>query len=132
MFKQITLFLVFATLLALGNTAAAQKQAKDIYAFGYATCLGDSVAYVSAIQVLPDGQMKGKTDILENWNVYASQMEHAMKAQYGKPFTCSVFYSENKTELEKRFLKIRRRIADEKSLRLEELPATAFKFQAIR
>ena len=42
--------------------------------------------------------------------------------------TCAVFYHTDKAKLEKQYLKIRRRVNNDKSLRLTELAAEDFKF----
>ncbi len=133
MFKHLSLTLLLAVFIFSAGTASGQKQDTPIYAFGYCTCIGDSVAYVSAIQVLPGAVLNKKTDFLENINLYSNEMERSMRSRYGKHFTAAVFFSDKKEKIEKKYVKLRKRIINnkKKGLRLVEMPATDFQFTQI-
>ncbi len=93
MLKHLFRALIAAIFIASAQTAGAQKVEKEIYAFGYATCLGDSVAYVSAIQLLPGATTDKKTGFLQNRHLYTAEMEKTMRSRYGKHFTCALFFN---------------------------------------
>lgn len=125
-------FLSAALCLLLCTAAGyAQKQEKTVYAFGYATCLGDSAVYLSAIQPLDSAQLQPKTGFLLHRSTYAAQMQQALNGKYGKHFTCAIFFSDNQKTIVKEFTKIRHEAEKASDCVLHILPLTDFRFTAI-
>lgn len=122
----------FSFFLTLGVIANAHpKDETTIYAFGYASCLGDTTCYISTIQVLDSASVNSKTKMLGNRAEYAHQMEMALRKIDGKHYTCALFFNTNKGKLEKKYLSIRKRCERDGSLRLESLPEQDFQFAPI-
>ena len=90
------------------TTAAAKGPVKPIYAFGYATCLGDSTVYTSAIQQLEGAQLTKKKSMLVNREQYSHQMERYMRSTDGKVYTCAIFYAKSRKKAEKQMVSLRR------------------------
>lgn len=99
----------------------------DVYAFGCAACLGDTVVYLSAIQSLDGATVDSKTKFLNDREDYARQMENALQEVYGKHYTCALIFSFQRSRLEKKYVKLRR-LYKKKNIRIEELPANVFRF----
>lgn len=112
------------------TTAAAKGPVKPIYAFGYATCLGDSTVYTSAIQQLEGAQLTKKKSMLVNREQYSHQMERYMRSTDGKVYTCAIFYAKSRKKAEKQMVSLRRQCARQKE-KMVELPADAFAFTAL-
>lgn len=133
--KAVFMCLVLTVGWAASPASAQKKKANDIYAFGYAFCLGDSVAYVSAIQKLEGATTEGKKSFLKNRNYYAVQLEQRLKESDGQHYTCALFYADSKKGIEKKYLALRRQFYKYKSnnpvKRLVEIPSNDFKFQPV-
>ena len=124
-----TSFLLFAILFTTENQAKVNDS--EGYAFGYATCLGDSCVYITDIQHLNGVSTNKKTGFIELQKEYAHEMELRLKDIYAKHFTCAFFYSTNKKKLEKKFLSIRKTINKSKENKLEYITNDVFSFTPI-
>lgn len=118
--------LTLACMLCLG--ASAKKKEKGVYLFGYGTALLDSTVYLSAPVFLDSATIDPKTKIVNSIVRYSNQFQSYVEALYQPHVTCAVFYHTDKAKLEKQYLKIRRRVNNDKSLRLTEIAAEEFKF----
>jgi len=115
------------------STAAAKgKDSQAVYAFGYATCLGDSAVYLSAIQVLDSAQIAPKTGFLVQRADYSRQLEQAMKARFGKSYTCAIFFNATRSKLEKSYLEVKRRAERDKAHKVYTLAPEDFKFTPVK
>ena len=122
------IFLVaLALTLCLGAEAKKKKQ-KPVYLFGYGVALLDSTTYLSAVVTLDSATIDSKTKVLNSIVRYSNQFRSYLEALYESHVTCTVFYDKSKAKLEKKYLKMRRRVNDDKSLKLKEIPADEFKF----
>ncbi|MBR1593643.1 MAG: hypothetical protein IJ659_02580 [Alloprevotella sp.] len=128
--SRISLVLLAAS-LSLG--AAAQKNTKEftgIHVFGVGTSFNDSTVYISQPQFLPEATLQAKTRFMENRAKYAFQMKTYLEANYAANETCAVFYAKTHKTLEKKYLKVRRRLL-KRGVRIVEMPASEFAFQFI-
>ncbi len=125
------LFFTLAMATVCLNAMGKGPDKKQVYAFGYGTCLGDSIVYISAIQVLEGAEFDKKTGFLNDRNIYSYQMEQGLRTYFNKHFTCAVFYSDNKAKLEKRYFSLKKQLGRDKAVRVEELPSATFRFTAI-
>lgn len=129
----MSLFRTFAAAVVCAmavTTAAAKGPGKPIFAFGYATCLGDSTVYVSAIQQLEGAQLTKKKSMLVSREQYSHQMEQYMRSTDGKVYTCAIFYAKSRKKAEKQYVSLRRQCNRQKE-KMVELPADAFAFTAL-
>lgn len=122
---------VLVTVLLPLTASARSGEADKVYAFGYATCLGDSAAYLCAVQMLDGATIDKRTGFLNYREDYSRQMEEALKATYGKYFTCALVFSTKKDKAEKKYLKIRRHLRKDKRVLVRELPVSDFRFSPV-
>lgn len=126
-FAHRLLLLTLALAVCMGAEAKKKKQ-EPMYLFGYGVALLDSTTYLSAVVRLDSATIDPKTKILNSIVRYSNQLRTYLEALYESHVTCTVFYDKSKAKLEKKYLKMRRRVNDDKSLKLKEIPADEFKF----
>ena len=115
--------------LALGMSAQTDKNAKPVYAFGYAISFSDSV--ITPTQALPSAQLTAKSKFLKGINLYSAQLKQHMVDNLGGYPTCTIFYHTNRAKLEKRYAKLKKSILKAKDYQLKELGPDEFAFKAI-
>ncbi|MBQ8276972.1 MAG: hypothetical protein IJY00_00775 [Bacteroidaceae bacterium] len=125
------MFAVLVTVLFPLSASAKSGAADKVYAFGYATCLGDSAVYLCAVQMLDGATIDKRTGFLNYREDYSRQMEEALKATYGKDFTCALVFSTKKGKAEKKYLAIRKRLRKDKGMLVNELPVADFRFSPV-
>lgn len=114
------------------TVAGQKKSGEPLYAFGWATCLGDSTIYLSAISKVEGAEYADKSRFLERRDEYARQFEATLLSRYGRHFTCALFYARKRSKAEKNFLKLRMRLKKQKGFKVEEIPASEFSFQTLK
>lgn len=125
------LITIFVLTLATISAIAGRKEETPVYAFGYATCLGDSTVYISAVTHLEGAHIAEKTKFLERREEYARQFEATLLSRFSKHFTCALFYEKSRKSAEAKLLKLRKSFKKQKDLRVEEIPAADFTFQPL-
>lgn len=129
-----------ALCLALGFATATSALArsgseKTVYAFGYATCLGDTVAYLSEIQQLDSAKIDSKTKALEDCAAYSHQLEQTLRQRDGRHYTAAIFFTTDRKKIEKQFLRVKKTAQRTKSntvgVKLESLTAQDFTFKPV-
>ena len=117
-------------LLALLAAAGVQAQ-KRVYAFAYATCLKDSVVYVSTMQQIPDAQI-GKDGFLNYRADFGAQFGAYVQQHFDHPnVTSVVVFHKQRKKLEKRYLKMRKLAQQQQGKRIVEINYSDFRFQAV-
>lgn len=122
--------LLFTAMLLTGSSASAKDRDKAIYAFGYGTCLGDTVVYLSDIQVLDSATINRKSGFLEQRERYSHTMEQILRQLYHKHFTCTIFYADSKSRLEKQYVNLKKHLNKDKSVRMELLAPGSIKLSS--
>lgn len=110
---------------------AIAMQAKDdgrIYVFGVSTSFKDSIVYISAVQDLQGASLQKKTGFLEYRSTYAAEFQQYLEAKHQSNQTCAIFFATDRNKLEKKYLKLRRRMNKEKPGTLKEISSTDFQF----
>lgn len=132
--RRTTLALALCFTAALAASARGGSD-KTVYAFGYATCLGDTVAYISEIQQLDSARIAPKTKFLEDRSAYAQQLEQALRRRDGRHYTAAVFYATDRKKIEKQFLRVKKTAQRKKSttvgIKFETLSAQDFTFTPV-
>lgn len=111
--------------------AKAENAGNDNYIFGCATCLGDSIIYISDIQSLQGITLNKKNGLAEMHHDYAHEFESALNDKYNKHFTCALFVSTKKKDVEKKYLGILKRMSKNKSIKIEHVGISEFQFKRI-
>lgn len=123
------LFFLLAVISPNAIQARNITEEKEGYIFGYATCLGDSVVYLSEIQPIQGVIINRKTGLAEMQSQYSHEFEQALKHKYNKHFTCAVYVSNNKHALEKKFIAITRNLSKNKSVKVGHVGQSEFQFK---
>jgi hypothetical protein len=115
------------------SSFAAPKVEKDgpkrVYMYGVSVDFNDSVVYLTDVQYL-DSIVINKDGSLLNYSSYSHQFKMYLEGTLGEDNqTCAVVYSDNKKNLEKRFVKIRKRYLSDKEKVLRRVGADAFVFR---
>lgn len=128
--KKIICALFLCLLSAFSLPLMAQKkEAKGLYAFGFATCLGDSAVYLTGIQHLDSATVNKKNGQVVHREYYARQLEKVLGDQYlGKHYTCAMFFAKDKAKLEKQYTNLRKSLTKEKGVVVDEKTVAAFRF----
>lgn len=120
--------LLAITFVVFSGVHAGKKKDTPVYLFGYGVALLDSTVYMSAVMPLDSAEIDSKTHILNSIVRYSNQFQSYVEALYVPHVATAIFYHKNKAKLEKKYLKLRRRANEDKSLKLVEIPANEFKF----
>lgn len=121
---------LLAASLALAASAQKNTNAAGLHVFGVGTSFNDSTVYISAPQFLPEATLQAKTGFMVNRAKYAFQMKTYLEANYFANETCAVFFGKTHKKIEKKYLKVRRRLL-KRGVRIVELPENEFSFQYI-
>lgn len=120
------IFLSFIAMLM-----AVAMQAKDdgkIYVFGVSTSFNDSIVYLSSVQDLEGASLQKKTGFLEYRSFYSAEFQHFLESKYQGNQTCAIFFATDRNKLEKKYLKLRKRLSKGKPDTLKEISASDFQF----
>jgi hypothetical protein len=118
------------TLLPI-NSEAAPKQTK-VYVFGISINFTDSVTYMTDIQILEPAYIETKTGFLYDRSIYSQQLQIWIEQAKKQPYTtCTIFFSENKSKLEKKYNKIRNKFRKDQSTTVKCLEPGEFKFNIL-
>lgn len=115
------------------SSFAAPKAEKDgpkrVYMYGVSVDFNDSTVYLTDVQYL-DSVVINKDGSLFNYSSYSHQFKMYLEGMLGEDNqTCAVIYSDNKKNLEKRFVKIRKRYLSDKEKVLRRVGTDAFVFR---
>ncbi len=126
--KLLCLALVLMSLTMAIDVVAKPKLTK-VYVFGVSTSYTDSVTFLTDIQALHPAYIESKTGFLYDRSIYSQQLQIWIESMKDKPFTtCTIFFSKNRRDVEKKFLKVQKKIRADKSTRLMMLDAGEFRF----
>ena len=85
------------------------KVKTEVYMFGVSLSFTDSVAYFTEIQHIEGAIIENK--LLPNRHLYAYELKDYMSYEEGKPGRTSfIYFSDKRSKLEKKELKIRKRL----------------------
>lgn len=118
-------------LLCAINTEAKPKQTK-VYVFGVSVNFTDSLTYMTDIQTLDQAYIETKTGFLYDRSIYSQQLQIWVENTKNQPYTtCTIFFSESKSKLEKKYKKVEAKYNKDQSTILKKLEAGEFKFRTI-
>lgn len=126
------------TLCLMWLVCAPSAQAKDkdktgtVWLYGCATCLGDSVVYVTAVQQLDGVKINEKDHQVTHRAELAGQLETALKERYGRHFTAGIFFETKRSKAEDRYLKTIKHQGKSKAIAtVVKLTADEFRFAPV-
>ena len=127
-------FHILAMLLIM-TAFAIEGSAKDrmtrIYIFGISASFNDSIVYVTDIQELDSAYLTQKSKFLVGRDNYSYQLRDYLAEKGENHRTCFVSFAEKRKDIEKKYLKMRKRFLDKGNFILKILNLDEFAFQAI-
>ncbi len=125
--------LLFYLLLALGiaESQAAEPVRSPVYMFGFAASFTDTVAFITDIQLLDSAYFEKKSGFLVDRTQYSQQVADALEKMGHTNMTCSVFYSRKKKDIEKQYVKLRRRYLSSNNITMLPMGNDVFQFQYV-
>ena len=100
--------LALLTLVVTGTEAKTVK-VPHVYLFGFSASFQDSLVFFTDIQDIPNAWYDKKTKFLAGRDTYSEQLKTFLTEQGAPNRVCMVFFSTNKSKLEKRYLKLRKK-----------------------
>lgn len=105
------------------------KGEKAVYAFGVAASFNDTVVYFTAIQLLDSVELD-KNGFLPKRDLYTYQLKNYLEYDLRCPdYTCMIYFSENKSKLEKEAAKVKGKYKKSKTMVLMPIDSEAFRFK---
>ena len=126
--KRIVLCLcLVATVATTCRAYDVRPRRYPIYMFGFATSFTDSVAVMTELQSL-DGYIQ-PNGFLSDRSLYSLQLSQLMAKMGHEGMTCVVFFGKNKTKMEKKYQKIRRKYREKHGVEIHFLSIDRFRFE---
>lgn len=128
--KIIKTLMVVAACAMMSLPGLAKSDEKEgVYMFGVGAAFGDSIVYFTDVQFV-EGKNMVKNSFLEARNQYSYQLENYLENVKNLPNrTCAIFFSEKKSKIEKKFLKLRKKYEGDAANSFRMLDVSEFKFQ---
>lgn len=105
------------------------KTAGKVYIFGCSFQFGDSVLYITQINEVDSISLSKKAKFLPYRSDFSNQLKEKLESGRGlKNQTSSVFFSEKKASLQKKFQSIKKRYLKKEGITIVTLNASDFKF----
>lgn len=131
MMKYIRIFFAVAVVFTFCSAFSLKHKSgndKTVYAFGMAASFNDTVVYYTPIQTL-DSVKLHRNGFLPQREAYTYQLKNYLENNLKSPdYTCMIYFSKNKSKLEKEEAKIKGKYKANKSILLVPIDSTAFKF----
>jgi hypothetical protein len=121
------------TLMGVGLYILSQggvHAANPVYVYGVASCLGDTVVYVTTLQSPEEATIDTKTSFLAQRSQYSQQLERYLRDREGRAYTAATIFAKTRRKAEKSLLALRRRLSREASSKLIEISSDDFHFAA--
>jgi hypothetical protein len=131
--KTITRWMVLVCLLTVCTTALYAKRDKTqeeqtVYIFGMAVSFGDTLVHFTEVQELQGVGLVNK-GFLEARSNYSTQLKTYLENSKNLPYrTCTVFFSEKKSKLMKKYQKLMSKYQADKSVAIRPLEGQFFSF----
>ncbi len=137
--NKVKTLLVLAVCLMLSTSAFAEnadntpksdsKKTEKVYLFGIGAAFGDSIVHFTSIIELDGIELEKKTGFLPYRSVFSMQLKAYLEGQLGyMQQTCSIFFSDSKKKISKKYYKLKKVYLDESGSSLRIIGQDQFKF----
>lgn len=124
----LCLYLILPNLMAAGEKEGEQK---TVYLFGIAKNYADSVTCLTGVMKMDHVNIDKNTKGVANLDMYTDQLNNYFKHQNLFGYICATFYSENSKNIEKQYLKLKKKISKESGTTLKMLTESDFKYNYV-
>ena len=105
-----------------------KDHSKPVYAFGISASFTDTVVYFTEIQIL-DSVSLSKEGFLAHRELYSYQLKNYLEDNLlQQNSTCMIYFSENKSKLEKEATKILNKYKKSRNMTVTRIEADKFRF----
>ena len=128
--KYVKILAAVALIFTMCSAFSFKKSAsnKPVYAFGISASFTDTVVYYTDIQLL-DSIRLDKHGFLPHRDLYSYQLKNYLELEMSKPNrTCMIYFSENKSKLEKEASKMMSKYKKNKTNVLDKINSGKFRF----
>ncbi len=108
-----------------------ETKSKKMYFFGVARNYADSTACLTDITPIDNVAIDKQTNGVANLELYTEQYSNFLKQKGKTGYICATFYSDKYKDIEKIFLKQRKRLERNKGLKLDVVTNADFKFKFV-
>ncbi|MBR5803918.1 MAG: hypothetical protein IKY31_06255 [Bacteroidaceae bacterium] len=115
---------------AKGDKDEKVPEVKTVYLFGVAASFNDTIVHITDIQEFQGVGIVNDDGFLIGRSIYSSQLKNYVENFKNLPHrTCTIFFSEKKSDLEKTYSKLTQLYDANKSLSLNVVKKEFFSFQ---
>lgn len=131
-------YIVAATLLfaafAATDVSAKRKMMPQVYIFGFSAAFTDSIVYMTNVQAVDSAWIDTKTKFLLGRDSYTYQLKNFFtQKQNLQNRTCMVFFATDRSDAEKKYLKMKRKYTTEAKNKYDVryIDESDFRFKAV-
>lgn len=131
-YLKTTVAAMFVSLLLIATTTTASAKNKCvpvIYAYGFAASFNDSTVYFTEIQELKNVWLNSKNNFLIQRENYSNQFRDYLAGQGKTNRTCIISYALKRSDIEKRFVKMKRKYVNMANYDIKYVNPSEFRFQ---
>ncbi len=111
------------------NRDKADKKTEKVYIFGIGSAFGDSIVHFTSIIELDGLELEKKTKFLPYRSVFSMQLKAYLEGRLGyMQQTCSIFFSDSKKKISKKYYKLKKAYLDESGSSLKIISPEQFTF----
>ncbi|ALO48046.1 hypothetical protein [Hoylesella enoeca] len=121
----------FACALLAFSSASAKNKRTLVYAYGLSASFNDSTVYFTDIQPIDAAYISDKSHFLYGRENYANQLRDYLSNKGMQHRTCIIVYKEKRSDVEKKFLAMRKRYTDKGNFNVKYIKLSDFRFQAV-
>lgn len=127
--KYVKILLAVALVFTLCSAFSFKKGVnKPVYVFGVSASFTDTVIYYTGIQLL-DSVHLDKSGFLPQRDLYSYQLKNYLEIDLNAPNrTCMIYFSDNKSKVEKEAAKLMTKYKKSKSVTLQKVDSEKFRF----
>jgi hypothetical protein len=129
--KQILAGLLVTMMALLPSSVFGINKLTPTYMFGVVTSFNNSVVYFTEIQRLDSTWINTKNNFLYSRENYSFQLRDYMKGTGVEVPTCTVIFAEKRSDVEKKYLKFKKRYTTKGNYILKNISPTEFSFSSI-
>lgn len=124
------ILLIFAIVFSL-HVSAQKSIVQKVYAYGFSASFKDSVVYFTEIQEIDSAWVGVKTKFLEGRENYSYQLKEYFAKQGDKNRTCMIIFALKKKDIEKKYLKMKKKYIKEGNNDIRYLTKNDFLFTPV-
>ena len=122
-------FILFTMLSLCSLSVEAKPKQTKLYVFGVSMNLTDSVTYITEVQLIDPAFVETKTGFMYDRSIYSQQLQLWVEYNKNQPAsTCTIFFSEKKSKIDKKYAKVRNRYLKDQGTILRSLSVEDFQF----